>query len=657
MVMANIRPSIVESVDSTPLAPYAISPGQTAQGNISNAYDFDYFTVGVIAGQKYSFGLIGTGMTPMNDPVLKILDSKGVEVASNDDLAAGYKWSELTYMATQTGNLTIEVGPDVSTLGGQYGLSVDSGTQFNFDYLMGAGAVHSDANSFWGPGNGLATTVTYGFRQTAASYTSTYAINTFTRLSAAEITAVNLVMSLWSDICGIKFELVNPNGYTNDATILFGNYSDSNDSAGAFAYKPTSSYSSTSSTLAAGDVWLNISSRGVSTTSTAPGSYSFYTIMHEVGHAIGLTHPGPYQASAGTVTYANNAKFLQDTGQYSIMSYFDNADGGQASGKNESNLTPMILDILALQNVYGANMTTRTDNTVYGFNANTSSSIYEFTLSKIPQLCIWDAGGIDTLNCSGYSQNQSINLNEGSFSNIGGGTANISTALNVTIENAIGGSGNDQILGNLANNLLSGGKGNDTIDGGSGIDTAIYSGVASSYTITVTSGTATITDKTSNRDGIDSLRNIERLQFTDKNIALDLAPTQAAGQTALLIGAVLPGKLAFDVSKQALLGSVIGLFDQNFTLAQLSGAILRLPIWDVLTNKAAPTTADITTYLVHNVYGGTETTAITNAAIAAMNAETPATQGTYLATLALSTASQNHIDLVGVQATGLVYLG
>ena len=164
-------------------------------------------------------------------------------------------------------------------------------------------------------------------------------------------------------------------------------------------------------------------------------------------------------------------------------------------------------------------------------------------------------------------------------------------------------------------------------------------------------------DKTTGRDGTDTLTNIERLQFSDKSIALDLAPTQAAGQTALLIGAVLPGQLVYDVSKQALLGSVISLFDQGFTLAQLSGAILRLPIWDVLTGKAAPTNTDIASYLVNNVYGGTQTAAITNAAIAAMNAETPVTQGTYLATLATSTASQNHIDLVGIQATGLLYLG
>ena len=83
-----------------------------------------------------------------------------------------------------------------------------------------------------------------------------------------------------------------------------------------------------------------------------------------------------------------------------------------------------------------------------------------------------------------------------------------------------------------------------------------------------------------------------------------------------------------------------------------------------MTGKPNPTKADVATYLVNNVYGvGTGQTANLGAdlarslAIDAMNAETTATQGTYLATLATSTASQNHIDLVGIQATGLMYLG
>jgi hypothetical protein len=224
-------------------------------------------------------------------------------------------------------------------------------------------------------------------------------------------------------------------------------------------------------------------------------------------------------------------------------------------------------------------------------------------------------------------------------------------------DSIIGSSFDDSLLGYSGNDLIKGGGGNDFIDGGTGIDTAVYTGTATNYTPTLGATSNTIMDRTANRDGTDTLTNIERLQFSDKNIALDTGATQSAGQTALLIGAVLPGKLAFDVSKQALLGGVISLFDQGFTLNQLSGAILRLPIWDVLTGKAAPTNADIAGYLVNNVYGGTQTAAITNAAIAAMSAETPATQGSYLASLAASTANQTHVDLVGIQATGLVYVG
>jgi hypothetical protein len=221
----------------------------------------------------------------------------------------------------------------------------------------------------------------------------------------------------------------------------------------------------------------------------------------------------------------------------------------------------------------------------------------------------------------------------------------------------VSGAGDDYVVGGADSDEINCGSGNDFFNGGLGLDTSIYFGSLDQYKIELKGNSFSVADQVIVRDGTDTLTNIERLQFSDKNIALDLAPTQSAGQTALLIGAVLPGKLAFDASKQALLGSVVGLFDQGFTLAQLSGAILRLPIWDVLTGKAAPTDADIAGYLVNNVYGGTQTAAITNAAITAMSAETPATQGSYLATLATSTASQNHIDLVGIQSTGLVYVG
>ena len=251
--------------------------------------------------------------------------------------------------------------------------------------------------------------------------------------------------------------------------------------------------------------------------------------------------------------------------------------------------------------------------------------------------------------------------------NDGGGTFIGSTATT---------GGADQMLGGTSKDTFTGNTGNDYIDGGSGIDTAIYRGPKSQYligsTITIdrTDPLAlnrvqarTVTDTSgllpgqAARDDTDILVNVERLQFADTKVALDLAPTQAAGQAALLLGAVLPGQSAFDGTQKALIGLGISLFEQNLTMAQLSAALLRLPIWDNLTGVTGATTENIASYLVNNVYGNAKTPLLTTTAINVMTNESGASIGNYLATLAASTANQINIDLVGKQATGLEYLG
>ncbi len=72
-------------------------------------------------------------------------------------------------------------------------------------------------------------------------------------------------------------------------------------------------------------------------------------------------------------------------------------------------------------------------------------------------LCGLGCGRQRYLRLLGYTANQRINLNEKSFSDVGGLKGNASIAAGVTIENAIGGSGNDVIVGNAANNVLKGG--------------------------------------------------------------------------------------------------------------------------------------------------------------------------------------------------------
>jgi Ca2+-binding RTX toxin-like protein len=200
--------------------------------------------------------------------------------------------------------------------------------------------------------------------------------------------------------------------------------------------------------------------------------------MHEFGHALGLQHPGKYNANAN----ANGVyipDFADDTAQFSIMSYIEPNKYG--SGWTESNtwtrsdiLTPMIYDILAIQEYYGTNTTTRTGNTVYGFNSNISDRrVYSFQPSQKPVLTIWDAGGTDRLDLSGFAAKQVIDLHEGSYSDVAGLIRNIGIAFGTSIEEAIGGSNDDKITGNNLNNYLEGKSGNDSLFGEQGNDTLI----------------------------------------------------------------------------------------------------------------------------------------------------------------------------------------
>jgi serralysin len=471
--MPYILPDVVESTDAAGNAStsYNLGIGQTAQGTITSSADEDWYRVNLIAGQTYTFAEIGTGTNNLADPFLILLDANGFVIAINNNSGPGLGAS-ITYTAPTTGTYFIDargaLGP-----GQQYGVSASLGTRPYFDIPMGGGAI--DADRSWSP-SGMPATVTYGFRQSAAAYTvAGHNIATFTKASAAEMAAVQTILQLWSDVANVSFMPVNPGGYTDSATILIGNYSDGGDGAGAFAFYP----GSTAGTAAEGDLWLNL--RSVSTSSLPVGSYSFFTIIHELGHALGLSHPGDYNAAPGvSITYANSAQFVQDSQQYSVMSYF----GGSATGENPGIFatanTPMMFDIYELQRIYGANNSTRTGDTVYGFGSN-AGPIYDFSANPAPQYCIWDAGGNDTLNCAGYAQNAVINLNAGTFSNIGNAIANVSIALGVTVENAIGGGGNDAITGNPADNILSGNGGNDAIDGGAGSDTVVYSGARWQY--------------------------------------------------------------------------------------------------------------------------------------------------------------------------------
>ncbi|MBO8285408.1 M10 family metallopeptidase C-terminal domain-containing protein [Proteus mirabilis] len=192
------------------------------------------------------------------------------------------------------------------------------------------------------------------------------------------------------------------------------------------------------------------------------GSFVYHAFIHELGHSLGLFHIWEY--------ILNEEHKVLDSIKYSVMSY-KCPDIKDADFAGLYPMTFMLVDILLLQYLYGPNMTTRLENNTYGFNSNTGRAAYSLNSIEDKLVsCIWDAGGIDTLDFSLYTVNQVINLNEGCFSDIGGLRSNISIAYNTIIENAIGGKGDDTLIGNPFDNNLIGGDGNDLFYGGDGND-------------------------------------------------------------------------------------------------------------------------------------------------------------------------------------------
>lgn len=212
-----------------------------------------------------------------------------------------------------------------------------------------------------------------------------------------------------------------------------------------------------------------------------PGDYYYMTILHEVGHAIGLSHPGSY--NGGSPTYANDAVYAQDTHQWTVMSYFSasnsGADWNGGSGWQYAQ-TPMVHDILTVQAIYGADTTTRAGDTIYGFNSNAGNVLFNFSQNATTVLTIYDAGGTDTLDLSGFSQRALIDLEPGTYSSADGTSNTMNYNIGIAhiswIENATCGSGNDYILGNSLDNILRGMGGNDVIFGLLGDDILIGGG-------------------------------------------------------------------------------------------------------------------------------------------------------------------------------------
>ena len=120
---------------------------------------------------------------------------------------------------------------------------------------------------------------------------------------------------------------------------------------------------------------VNISTDTLIASGTTIGSNSFSTYIHEIGHALGLGHPGPYNSSAD---FGHDNIFLNDSDQTSIMSYMGQIENTYINASYAISVTPMIADIIAIQNLYGMPDNINIGDTIYGYQSNVDGYLGEF---------------------------------------------------------------------------------------------------------------------------------------------------------------------------------------------------------------------------------------------------------------------------------------
>ncbi|BBF81387.1 pre-peptidase C-terminal domain-containing protein [Asticcacaulis excentricus] len=435
-----------------------LAVGGTFKGELEKAGDEDWIAVDLVEGQGYRFDL--TGSTDLHDTVLYVYDSKGVRIAQDDN--GNGTFSQLTFEPVTSGRYYVSAASVNNALHGSYSLSVTPSARPLLTDAIDWGSKLNVANGvvkiyFAAAGEVFGGEMSYGWTDyeiaqalSAASSYSSYINLRFERTTNAAEADFKLVTTYSNDFLGY----FNPPG-TDDAGV------------GVFALN--------------GAGW----SRENSTVSGLnPGGMGYLTLVHELGHGLGLAHPHDNGGTSVIMTgVLSTTDYLgygwQNQGVYTVMSYNDGWPGGPvpASTTYYSGYaaTPMAIDIAVLQAKYGANATANAGDTVYYFDAMSS------TTSTFRS--IWDTSGTDTLSGERFFAFTALTLDlreasmfysgptsGGAISYSPSFAGGLSIAAGTVIENARGHLGADTIYGNDVANRIEGLGGDDTLYGFGGDD-------------------------------------------------------------------------------------------------------------------------------------------------------------------------------------------
>ncbi len=505
--------------------------GDSIVSQIESSGDQDWYKVTLVAGVTYQFDLMGTGGDALADPYLELMNASGDQLKFDDDGGTELN-SLLRFTPTTSGTYFvnahgwIDAGGATST--GSYTLTATQAPTLPTytidqiaDYLVNEGA---SAGRAW-----TQTNITYNIEA----------------LTEEQQALAQRAFSVWAAVTPLTFTRTTGTG---NITLTNVDPNPEPDPANPGEFLPSAFAQNTfsgPSVITASTIVITSNWFGGDVTYD---SYTQQTYIHEIGHALGLGHAGPYN---GTADYGTDNIYSNDNWSTTVMSYFDQDESGFGSYRLVLGLQEA--DIAAIQLLYGSNPAgTHAGNTTFGFNSSAPGTNIDWsqfvvvngvgTYRRPPSMTLYDTGGVDTINLSGFAQPQVVNLNPGTSSSLGDRTPTsdapsvnyvnvISIAANTTIENAIGGSGNDTITGNSVNNTITGGVGDDTMSGGAGVDTFVYrSG----------DGTDTITDFAVGADKIDltAFSSTDALNAFNNRTAFagGTLLTFGVGQTILLQG-------------------------------------------------------------------------------------------------------------------------
>jgi len=358
---------------------------------------------------------------------------------------------------------------------------------------------------------------------------------TATEWSGPQLDALRLALQLWADVADITFVEQAPDDPTTDldyALVDDATMSDLTRTSGVLSFHevPDGSYERALTGV------MNDEGSGWTRTALQQGGYGFVTLIHEIGHGLGLAHPHDGGDSGETFPGVSNPNdpgtWGLNQGIFTTMSYIDGwrLEFPSHSAKSYGwQASPMAFDIAAIQTIYGANLEHNTGDDTYALpTANTAGTFWT---------CIWDAGGTDTLSAKGATDDALLDLRDAPLAgpNAGGHVSSVadivggySIANGVVIEHALGGEGDDTLIGNAMCNRLKGGGGDDTLRGRAGADTLIGGDGADAFVFDALDAADTVRDFT---HGTDTLV-LENSVFTELGGRGALADTAFALGTA-----------------------------------------------------------------------------------------------------------------------------